>query len=1046
MPSKILFKLFIAAILLWNIASNVEAIEKYSTFTSDLIFITFDFPQPIIEKIDKYHRITLKDIPSLGNTGLPELPVQTAKILLPYNKEIVGVKVFKGSKITIPGSYSIKPTQRPYPIGYRGTIEVTLPDKSVYDSYQPFPKIIYSDISIQDKKGYRILLVNLHPVEYIPKAGKISYYEDIGITIKVKSISKTLSTEPTHRFLRRLSQDKADVLRLIDNQEVLETYPMSKKREPIMPLKDAPLEPLSPLPPKSYDYVIITNNALKNSVLTPNFQTLINHKQSRGIKATITTTEFIYANYSGLRPDGGTDNQTRIRNFIIDAYNTWGIDYVLLGGDGDGANVGGESGNNIIPSRGFYDIVNEAFPEDIYEDSNIPADMYYACLEGTFDGDRDGIYGETTDSPDLYAEVYVGRAPVDSETELANFVSKTIAYETSFYDKKALMVGEDLNWNVWGSAYKDEIKNGATTWGYTTVGFSTDWSVDTLYDAPGNDWSPSTLISKINAGLHVINHLGHSNNTYNMKMYNSDADNLTNTMYFLGYSQGCYSGSFDNRNTSSGSYNSSDCIIEHFTTKLHGAFAYVANSRYGWGDAGSTNGPSQRFDRQFWDAIFGEGMTNLGKVNQDSKEDNAGNINMDAIRWCYYELNLFGCPEIPFAAPVTRGGTIQLDNTSYAPGSTIQITIKDTDLNSDSTTIQQYTNIATLTTTGGDLESNIVMKETGTNTAIFIGTISISPVWSFPTQQNGIIEVPVSGEIITATYYDADDGLGNPAIAIATATVEYRLSISVSNLDYYYIKDEIPDKYIPEESTVISYLSVPDPLEEYHLRVDEVEVFVNITCSERYWLGLKLFSPWSIIYGSYTILKQPFTDPGENIYATFTTGTSFNGQDANGTWRLVIDNYSLVDTGSLNFWQLRIKSKNLSFRPLSLGGIGQSSSSTRFKVTNDGNISENFTLSLTNPVGWTAGTTAGNEVYVLKGLFVGDSDNPSGTHFVSDDVIETSPQVASATKFGDAEMSVHGASVPVNDSRYLWFQFQAPTATTVTTQQGITVTIGAQAP
>jgi len=52
------------------------------------------------------------------------------------------------------------------------------------------------------------------------------------------------------------------------------------------------------------------------------------------------------------------DTAAHIRNFIKDAYQNWGIEYVLLGGDGDSADVGGESGNDIIPCRGFYGFVD----------------------------------------------------------------------------------------------------------------------------------------------------------------------------------------------------------------------------------------------------------------------------------------------------------------------------------------------------------------------------------------------------------------------------------------------------------------------------------------------------------------------------------------------------------------------------------------------------------------------------------------------------------------------------------------------------------------
>ena len=53
------------------------------------------------------------------------------------------------------------------------------------------------------------------------------------------------------------------------------------------------------------------------------------------------------------------------------------------------------------------------------------------------------------------------------------------------------------------------------------------------------------------------------------------------------------------------------------------------NARYGWGVKGGTDGASQRFHRQFWDAVFGEYIAEIGKANHDSKEDNLNLINRD---------------------------------------------------------------------------------------------------------------------------------------------------------------------------------------------------------------------------------------------------------------------------------------------------------------------------------------------------------------------------------------------------------------------------------
>jgi len=122
-----------------------------------------------------------------------------------------------------------------------------------------------------------------------------------------------------------------------------------------------------------------------------------------------------------------------------------------------------------------------------------------------------------------------------------------------------------------------------------------------------------------------------------MRLINDDVDLLTNNDLCFVYSQGCYAGGFDEE----------DCIAEHFTVKtIHGAFAGIWNARYGFFWSHSTDGDSQRFQRQFWDAIFGENIPELGRANHDSKEDNIPIIGRSMIRWCYYQTNLFGDPTI----------------------------------------------------------------------------------------------------------------------------------------------------------------------------------------------------------------------------------------------------------------------------------------------------------------------------------------------------------------------------------------------------------------
>ncbi len=69
------------------------------------------------------------------------------------------------------------------------------------------------------------------------------------------------------------------------------------------------------------DYVIVTPASWVTS-----FDAYVATKTSQGIPTRVFSLEDIIANYAGA------DTQEKIRAFHIDAYNTWGISYVLLGG------------------------------------------------------------------------------------------------------------------------------------------------------------------------------------------------------------------------------------------------------------------------------------------------------------------------------------------------------------------------------------------------------------------------------------------------------------------------------------------------------------------------------------------------------------------------------------------------------------------------------------------------------------------------------------------------------------------------------------------
>jgi hypothetical protein len=131
---------------------------------------------------------------------------------------------------------------------------------------------------------------------------------------------------------------------------------------------------------------------------------------------------------------------------------------------------------------------------------------------------------------------------------------------------------------------------------------------------------------------------------------------------------------------------------------------------------------------------------------------------------------------------------------------------------------------------------------------------------------------------------------------------------------------------------------------------------------------------------------------------------------------------------------------------------------SKINVTNDGNVSETYTLQIYDEDDrdeWTHSSLeggAGNNVYVLSGIFCATSDSPTGSSFYdgsSEDVLTASPQVATSTKFAYTAGTQNGVGVAISGQRSLWLRLDMSTAVSLThayDQHTITVRIGCQQP
>ena len=558
----------------------------------------FDFAfdgTPTVEQIDDGAIVSLEGEQTWVSTGDPLMPVRESTILLPQGMEITSIEArYLDAGLVIASGVQLLAAPAAVPFGTTSDLAAQSV-AFVSSSFGQQDAVEYSNYTLC---GYNLGTLRIFPIEYDAAADTLIYHSDVSVVVTAGATETDAAVSP-----RDSEADRERVVQLVDNPEAIDLY---NTAEPTS-------EGVSPMLPAAgqYEYVIITSSGLEAS-----FQPLVSQKISRGISATIVTTEYVYANYSGTETG---DHADKVRNFIADAYANWGTQWVLIGGDVE-----------VVPYRGVYASVGSTV------ENSLPTDMYYACLDGPWNGDGDGLWGESNDGAgggdvDLTAEVYIGRAPASNTTEAANFVFKTIQYETTAHPNAttAVWLGEQLDSQTWGSYSAIPIRDQC---------IPEDWTLIERYDSAGG-WSGSNFAGDLQGSPHLVNHLGHANETYNARLGNSTVAGLTNADPYFMYSQGCMSGSFDTHDRS---------IAEQHVVAECGAFGVVMNSRYGWYVPGGTPGGSHHYDLEFWDAVFNEGLIHLGEANQDSKDDNLFRVgSTGAYRWIHFETNLFGDPETP---------------------------------------------------------------------------------------------------------------------------------------------------------------------------------------------------------------------------------------------------------------------------------------------------------------------------------------------------------------------------------------------------------------
>ncbi len=560
-----------------------------------------------------------------GKTGAPTLPYCEVKLLLPPGTAAVSIDFTGSDEIILSGKFNIYPQQQSRPLSDTTKREFRI-NKAVYSKNAFFPEKNTGIVTTQYLNGYAFALSSFTPVKYNPVTGKLSYYSKVIITVTTKK------TEASENALKNLSSSefvKNRVLKFAQNSSMVKQYPAKN--------------------PKSNDYQML--------IITPaqyeaDFQDLIASYTGRGIKAQVTTTEYIYSN------SAGQDQQEKIRNYITGEYQNHSVEYVLLGGDVE-----------YVPYRGFYCYVQSGSG---YEDDDIPADLYYSALDGNWNNDGDDRWGEPGED-DLLPDIAVARFSFSDATELANMIHKSIYYQNSPVTgelRDPLLAGEHLWYNpqTWGADYMNLLIGLHNDNGYTTNCIPANHNIDSLYERNGA-WDKTDLMAKINSGKQFVHHVGHANSGYVAHMYNSDITdanfygaNGTDHNYTIMQTHGCICGAFDNN----------DCILERMVCIQNFAVAVIGNSRYGWFNEGTTEGPAEHLHREMVDALYNEKMNHIGSAFVECKIQTApwvtapGQWEEGALRWNFYDINILGDPALSVWTDEPVNETVTYEDTLIA--------------------------------------------------------------------------------------------------------------------------------------------------------------------------------------------------------------------------------------------------------------------------------------------------------------------------------------------------------------------------------------------
>lgn len=579
------------------------------------------------------------DVSFDSDTTKPALPEIIVSVLIPPTMEYVSSKINSTDTLVSSG---IKVAHNTMAVTTDIFDRFPTDTPSKYDSFAfPAENVLYSGTEIMD--GHKIVNFIVTPFKYVTIFQNLYLLENINIEI---TLNQSSNVPKSHNVMTECVKDliynKSEYTSIMgENSEILD----SDSGEIELPLQ-APGSNLD-----IYDYVIVTNNSLKEA-----FTELTKWKHIKGLRTKIITMEEIKSN-SAFNAESDADKLKQCLNYY---YKNHGIKYVLLGGD-----------SRIVPVKNCFGKIEGV---DGTEEFDIPTDLYYACFDGNFlwNSNNNHMIGERKDGMDLSPEIYLTRVPVSTPNETKAFIEKTINFEKNAgqptWNNNILLAGNECSSSRTYNGRKQSDAEYKSNRIYNEfIHPYWDGGQFRLYDTYSDDasganydFSSINFKNQLSKGYPFVNVNTHGGVlSYLVEQYrsfaSSDAYDFNNIGYTTIVTNACLTNSFDSKKYST-------CLSKAFLCAPNsGVIAYLGSSRYGIGKKDFKKlGVSENYSAAFYKTLFtrhnNDGSLHFGEIAAIAKSSRIAKCKNNASeRYIQYALNPIGDPEMSLrvSAPKT---------------------------------------------------------------------------------------------------------------------------------------------------------------------------------------------------------------------------------------------------------------------------------------------------------------------------------------------------------------------------------------------------------